>query len=87
METNKQIKYGVYVEIDTNEWMWDSGTHQISPAQPPLLFDTEEEAQTYSNKKWKTGRALEYPEHLKQYWREYEQERAKKIAENVPPEL
>jgi hypothetical protein len=67
--------------------MWDSGTHQISPAQPPLLFDTEEEAQTYSNKKWKTGRALEYPEHLKQYWREYEQERAKKIAQNVPPEL
>jgi hypothetical protein len=51
------------------------------------LFDTEEEAQTYSNKKWKTGRALEYPEHLKQYWREYEQERAKKIAQNVPPEL
>ena len=87
METNKKIKYGVYVEIDNNEWMWDSGTHQITPAQPPILFDTQEEAQEYSDKKWNTGRALPYPESLQKYWREYEQQRAKMIAENVPPEL
>ena len=80
-------KWGVYVEIDTNEWMWDSGTHQISPAKPPILFDTKEEAQAYSDKKWNTGQALEYPESLQKYWREYEQKRAKMIAENVPPEL
>ena len=39
------MKYGVYVEIDTNEWMWDSGTDQISPAMPPLVFNTKEEAE------------------------------------------
>ena len=73
---NKIKKYGVYVEIDTNQWMWDSGTQQISPAEPPLLFDTEEAAQAYSDKKWKTGRALEYPEYLKKHWR------AEMIGEN-----
>jgi len=86
MEINKKIKYGVYVEMDTNEWMWDSGTHQISPAMPPLLFDTKEEAEEQA-KKWNTGVALEYPESLQKYWREYEQERAKMIAQNIPPEL
>ena len=87
METNKKIKYGVYVEIDTNEWMWDTGTGRINDGEPPILFDTQEEAQEYADKKWNTGRALPYPESLQEYWREYEQQRAKMIAENVPPEI
>lgn len=87
MEMNKKIKYGVYVEIDTNEWMWDTGTGRINDGEPPILFDTQEEAQEYSDKKWNTGRALPYPESLQEYWREYEQQRAKMIAENVPPEI
>ena len=87
METNKKIKYGVYVEIDTNEWMWDTGTGRINGDEPPLLFDTQEEAQEYADKKWNTGRGLPYPESLQEYWREYEQKRAKMIAENVPPEI
>jgi hypothetical protein len=72
------MKYGVYVEIDTNEWMWDSGTDQISPALPPLVFNTREEAEERA-KRWNTGTVQPLPE----YWREYEQKRAKKIAENV----
>ena len=79
-------KWGVYFEMDTNEWMWDNGTQQIGNHLPPLLFDTKEEAEEYA-KKWNTGVALEYPESLQKYWREYEQKRAKMIAENVPAEL
>ena len=37
------IKYGVYVEIDNNEWMRDTGTGRINNDEPPLLFDTQEE--------------------------------------------
>ena len=81
------IKYGVYVEIDNNEWMWDTGTGRINSDEPPILFDTQEEAQEYSDKKWNTERAKAYPESLQKYWREYEQQRAKMIAENVPPEI
>ena len=43
METNKQTKWGVYFEMDTNEFMWDNGTQQIGNHVPPLLFDTKEE--------------------------------------------
>ena len=50
----KMIKYGVYVEIDTNEWMWDTGTGRINGDEPPLLFDTQEEVQEYADKKWNT---------------------------------
>ena len=79
-------KYGVYVEIDTNEWMWDSGTDQISPAMPPLVFNTREEAEERA-KRWNTGTVQPLPEQMQEYWRQYEQERAKRIAENIPPEL
>ena len=80
------MKYGVYVEIDTNEWMWDSGTDQISPAMPPLVFNTREEAEERA-KRWNTGTVQPLPEQMQEYWRQYEQERAKRIAENVPPVL
>jgi len=53
-------KWGVYVEIDTNEWMWDTGKNTINDGSPPILFDTKEEAEVYA-KKWNTGQAVEYP--------------------------
>ena len=52
-------KWGVYVEIDNNEFMWDNGTDRINDGTPPILFDTKEEAEEYA-KKWKTGQAIEY---------------------------
>ena len=79
-------KWAVYVEIDTNEFMWDTGTQQIGNHICPLLFDTKEEAEERA-KIWNTGVALEYPDNLMNYWKEYEQERAKKISENIPPEI
>ena len=53
-------KWGVYVEIDTNEFMWDTGKDAINDGSPPILFDTKEEAEVYA-KKWNTGQAVEYP--------------------------
>ena len=79
-------KWGVYFEMDTNEFMWDNGTQEIGNHLPPLLFDTKEEAAEHA-KKWNTGVALEYPKNLMDYWKEYEQERAKKISENIPPKI
>ena len=79
-------KWGVYFEMDTNEWMWDNGTQQIGNHIPPLLFDTKEEAEERA-KRWNTGTALEYPQRMIDYWKQYEQERAKKISENIPPEF
>ena len=52
-------KWGVYVEIDNNEFMWDNGTDRINDGTPPILFDTKEEAEEYA-KRWKTGQAIEY---------------------------
>ena len=52
-------KWGVYVEIDNNEFMWDNGTDRINDGTPPILFDTKEEAEKYA-KRWKTGQAIEY---------------------------
>lgn len=86
METNKQTKWGVYFEIDTNEFMWDNGTQQIGNHVPPLLFDTKEEAEERA-KRWNTGVALEYPKNLLDYWRDYEKQRAQRIADNIPPEI
>lgn len=86
METNKQTKWGVYFEMDTNEWMWDNGTQQIGNHLPPLLFDTKEEAEQHA-KKWNTGTALEYPQRMIDFWRDYEKQRAQRIADNIPPEI
>jgi hypothetical protein len=52
-------KWGVYVEIDTNEFMWDNGTDIINDGTPPLLFDTKEEAEEHA-KRWNTGQAIKY---------------------------
>ena len=46
-------KWGVYVEIDANEFMWDTGKDAINDGSPPILFDTKEEAEIYA-KKWNT---------------------------------
>ena len=43
-------KWGVYVEIDTNEWMWDTGKNTINDGSPPILFDTKEEARNFVSK-------------------------------------
>ena len=79
-------KWGVYFEMDTNEFMWDNGTQQIGNHIPPLLYDTKEEAEERA-KRWNTGTLQNWSilKNLLDYWRDYEQERAKKINENIPP--
>lgn len=54
------MKYAVYVEIDTNEFMYDTGNAAINVGDKPLLFDTKEEAEERA-KIWNTGTVVEYP--------------------------
>tara|TARA_R100001463_G_scaffold40255_1_gene85578 strand:+ start:393 stop:575 length:183 start_codon:yes stop_codon:yes gene_type:complete len=53
------MKYIVEIEIDTGEFFHATGKSMFTLDDPPLIFDTREQAQLEANR-WNTGRVIEY---------------------------
>jgi hypothetical protein len=53
------MRYYVQIEIDTNEWFYATGKDAFTLNDPPILFDTQEEAQMEADK-WNTGTVQEW---------------------------
>ena len=53
------MKYIVEIEIDTGEFFHATGKSSFTLDDPPLIFDTKEQAQLEANR-WNTGRVIEY---------------------------
>ena len=52
-------KYIVEIEIDTGEFFHATGKSMFTLDDPPLIFDTEEQAQLEANR-WNTGRVIKW---------------------------
>lgn len=55
------MKYIVQIEIDNGEFFYATGKNVFTIHDPPLIFDTKEEAQLEADR-WNTGRIVEYEE-------------------------
>lgn len=55
------MKYIVQIEIDNGEFFYATGKGVFTVFDPPLIFDTKEEAQLEADR-WNTGRVVEYEE-------------------------
>ena len=55
------MKYIVQIEIDTGEFFYATGKSVFTMHDPPLIFDTKEEAQLEADR-WNTGRVVEWNE-------------------------
>jgi hypothetical protein len=53
------MKYIVEIEIDTGEFFHATGKSMFTLDDPPLIFDTKEQAQLEANR-WNTGRVIEW---------------------------
>jgi len=53
------MKYIVEIEIDTGEFFHATGKSMFTLDDPPLIFDTREQAQLEANR-WNTGRVIEW---------------------------
>ena len=53
------MKYIVEIEIDTGEFFHATGKSMFTLDDPPLIFDTREQAQLEANR-WNTGKVIEY---------------------------
>lgn len=53
------MKYIVEIEIDTGEFFHATGKSMFTLDDPPLIFNTREQAQLEANR-WNTGRVIEY---------------------------
>ena len=55
------MKYIVQIEMDNGEFFYATGKGMFTVLDPPLIFDTKEEAQLEADR-WNTGRVVEYEE-------------------------
>jgi len=53
------MKYIVEIEIDTGEFFYATGKSMFTLDDPPLIFNTREQAQLEANR-WNTGKVIEY---------------------------
>ena len=53
------MKYVVQIEIDTGEFFYSTGKKAFTMHDPPLVFNTKEEAQLEANR-WNTGEVVEW---------------------------